>query len=70
LRHWPQGPFFSAPTLRHLLSQEDERVLVPLLRMMKQRSVPCPSWGLERLTAQLSHPNMAVRVWAKALLSK
>ncbi|MDR1977309.1 MAG: J domain-containing protein [Synergistaceae bacterium] len=69
LRYWPQGSFVSASVLRDLLSYESEVVLVPLLSAMKQRAVPCPEWGLERLNAHLSHPNVAVRIWAKALLS-
>jgi hypothetical protein len=39
LRHWPQGPFISAPVLWSLLSCKDEVVLLPLLGMMKQRSI-------------------------------
>jgi hypothetical protein len=68
LRYWPQGPFVSAPVLRDLLPHESEVVLVPLLSSMKQRSVPCPEWGRKHLNAHLSHPNVAVRIWAKALL--
>ena len=69
LRHWPKGSFISAPALHHLLSNENEAVLVPLLGAMKQRSVPVPLWARELLTPHLSHSNVAVRVWAKALLS-
>lgn len=68
LRHWPKGGFVSAATLRLLLSREDEIVLIPLLSTMKQRSVPCPPWGYEHLRRLSSHSNVAVRVWAKALL--
>ena len=68
LRRWPKGNFISEPTLRRLISHEDESVLVTILSAMKQRSVPCPKDGLKRMNALLSHPNMAVRVWAKALL--
>jgi hypothetical protein len=68
LRHWPQGLSLSSAVLRHLLWQEDEACLIPLLSAMKQRSIPCPAWGRERLVLYLSHPNMVVRVWAKALL--
>jgi hypothetical protein len=68
LRYWPQGPFVSASVLRDLLSHKSEVVLVPLLSAMKQRSIPCPEWGRQQLTAHLSHPNVAVRIWAKALL--
>jgi hypothetical protein len=68
LRYWPQGPFLSVSVLRDLLSRESEVVLVPLLSTMKQRSIPCPEWGREQLNAHLSHPNVAVRIWAKALL--
>jgi hypothetical protein len=69
LRYWPRGPFLTSATLRSLLSREDEAVLVPLLSAMKGRAVSCPPWGQERLNALSSHPNVAVRVWAKALLS-
>jgi hypothetical protein len=69
LRQWPQESFISPFTLRFLLAQEEPSVLVPLLSLMKQRSIPCPEWAHERLKAHLSHPNAAVRVWAKALLS-
>ena len=69
LRRWPQGAFVSAPTLCRLISHEDESVLVTILSAMKQRSIPCPEGGLGRLNAYLSHHNMVVRVWAKALLS-
>jgi len=68
LRRWPQGSFVSEPTLCRLISHEDEAVLVTILSAMKQRSEPCPKGGLERLNSYLSHPNVAVRVWAKALL--
>ena len=69
LRRWPKGAFISEPTLYRLMSHDDESVLVTLFSAMKQRSIPCPKSGLERLNAHLSHPNIAVRVWAKALLS-
>jgi curved DNA-binding protein CbpA len=70
LRHWPQGPFVaSMPVLQNLLSREDEKILVPLLSMMKRHSFSCPVWSLDRLSAlSTSHPSAAVRVWAKALL--
>ena len=68
LRHWPKGSFVSPATLRLLLSREDEVVLIPLLSAMKQRSVPCPPWGCEHLKRLSAHSNVAVRVWAKALL--
>jgi hypothetical protein len=70
LRSWPEGSFVSPTLLRSLLSCEDEAVLVPLLTVMKQRAVSCPPWGQTRLNALLSHPGVAVRVWAKALLSR
>jgi hypothetical protein len=69
LRYWPQGPFVSNPVLRALLAHESEVVLVPLLSAMKHRSVPCLEWERDRLNAHLSHPSVAVRIWAKALLS-
>ncbi|MDR2179766.1 MAG: DnaJ domain-containing protein [Synergistaceae bacterium] len=69
LRYWPQETFVSSSVLLDLLSRKSEVVLVPLLSIMKQRSVPCPEGGREYLTAHLSHPNVAVRIWAKALLS-
>ena len=68
LRRWPLGTFVSEPTLLHLISHENESVLLSIFSAMKQRSVSCPEGGLERLNACLSHPNMAVRIWAKALL--
>ena len=68
LRYWPKETFVSASALRVLLSRDAAAVLVPLLSMMKQRGVPCPFWGYERLRALLSHSDTAVRVWAKALL--
>jgi hypothetical protein len=70
LRYWPKGGFVTPATLRTLLSHEDEAVLVPLLSAMKQRALACPPWGQDRLNALLSHPNVAVRVWAKALLAR
>jgi hypothetical protein len=70
LRLWPKEPFISPFTLRFLLAREEAAVLAPLLSLMKQRSIPCPEWVRERLKAHLSHPNAAVRVWAKALLSR
>jgi len=69
LRRWPQGAFISEATLCRLMSREDESVLLTLLNAMKQRSIPCPKSCLEGLNAHLSHPNTAVRVWAKTLLS-
>jgi hypothetical protein len=69
LRHWPKGPLISSvPVLQNLLSRDDESVLIPLLSMMKQHSFLCPAWGLDRLKDLASHPSLAVRVWAKALL--
>jgi len=68
LRRWPRGSFVSEPTLRRLISHKDESVLVTILSAMKQRSVPCPEGCLERLNSYMSHPNTAVRVWARALL--
>ena len=68
LRRWPRGDFVSEPALRRLISHEDESVLVTVLSVMKQRSAPCPEGCLERLSAHLSHPAMAVRVLARALL--
>jgi len=68
IRQWPKGVFISEPTLRRLVSKDDESVLVTILSFMKQRSVPYPKDGLTRLNALLSHPNMSVRVWAKALV--
>ena len=68
LRRWPRGAFVSEPTLCRLISREDESVLVTTFGAMKQRSVPCPKSGLKLLTSYLSHPNVAVRIWAKALL--
>ena len=68
LRRWPRGEFISEPTICRLLSHKDESVLVTVLSAMKQRSIPCPKDGLERMNSHLSHPNTAVRVWAKALL--
>ncbi len=70
LRHWPKDSFLSAATLRVLMSREEEAVLIPLLSTMKQRAVSCPPWGYERLKNLLAHSNVAVRVWAKALLPK
>ena len=69
LRRWPQGSFVSEPTLCRLISHDDESVLVTILSIIKQRSVPCPEGCLERLNSYLSHPNTAVRVWARAILS-
>jgi hypothetical protein len=70
LRLWPKEFFISPFTLRFLLAREEATVLAPLLSLMKQRSVPCPEWMRLRLKAHLSHSNAAVRVWAKALLSR
>ncbi|MDR1378847.1 MAG: DnaJ domain-containing protein [Synergistaceae bacterium] len=69
LRQWPQESFVSPSTLRFLLVREEPVILVSLLNLMKQRSIPCPEWARERLKTHLAHPNAAVRVWAKALLS-
>jgi curved DNA-binding protein CbpA len=70
LRQWPQGAFVSEPALCRLISHENESVLVAIFSAMKQRSVPCPESGLERLHSHMSHPNMAVRAWAKSLLPR
>jgi hypothetical protein len=67
-RRWPRGKFISESNLRRLISHEDESVLVTILSAMKQRSIPCPKSSVERMNAHLSHPNIAIRVWAKALL--
>jgi hypothetical protein len=70
LRAWPKGKFLSAPVLEELLSREDEKILVPLLIAMKQRSLQNPpavySAGVAaRLEALSEHPDAAVRVWAR-----
>jgi len=70
LRRWPQGAFVSEATLCRLISHEDESVLIAVLSAMKQRSIPCPLGELKQLDAYLSHPNIGVRVWAKALLAE
>jgi len=70
LRKWPQGAFVSETTLCRLISHEDESVLLAVLSAMKQRSIPCPQGALEQLHAHLSHSNIGVRVWAKALLTE
>lgn len=67
LRHWPPKAPIPAPVLRVLLAQDDEAVLVPVLGMMKQRAIPCPTGSAERLKALFEHPNVAVRVWSKAI---
>ena len=70
LRRWPHGLPMPEHVLRQLLSREEEAVLVPLFCAMKQRSIPCPTWSRNLLNASLSHPSVAVRVWAKNLLSQ
>jgi len=68
LRRWPNGAFVSETTLRRLISHKDASVLIAVLSAMKQRSISCPQGALKQLNAHLSHPDMGVRVWAKALL--
>ena len=70
LRQWPAGSQPSASAIRRLLHQEDEVFLVLLLGTMKQREIPLPAGCAERLKCLASHANVAIRVWAKALLSR
>ena len=69
LRYWPQGRPPSESTLRHLLDQDDERVLAPLLSAMKQRFPSAALRFRERIGALAEHPSPAVRVWSRALLA-
>lgn len=70
LRYWPEGGRPSDESLRHLLNQDDERVLVPLLCAMKQRFPSTVFRFRERLNALLEHPAPAVRVWCRVLTQK
>ena len=67
LRYWPKGSSPSESTLRHLLDQDDERVLAPLLSAMKQRFPAAALRFRDRLDALSEHPDPAVRVWSRAL---
>ena len=69
LRYWPEGRPPSDPTLRNLLDREDERVLVSLLCVMKQRFPMAALRFRDRLDALSEHPSPAVRVWSRALLA-
>ncbi|MDR2528241.1 MAG: DnaJ domain-containing protein [Synergistaceae bacterium] len=70
LRQWPRGPFVSVPVLRRLLARDDGTFLINVLSTMKQRFAVCPAALRDVLTARLSHPNMAVRVWSKTLIAQ
>ncbi|MDR2528307.1 MAG: DnaJ domain-containing protein [Synergistaceae bacterium] len=69
LKQWPLEPFVSIPTLRRLIARDDDVLLITLFSTMKQWFTACPAALRDLLSARLSHPNMAVRVWAKTLLS-
>lgn len=70
LRYWPEGGRPSDESLRHLLNQDDERVLVPLLCAMKQRFPSAVFRFRERLNALLEHSAPAVRIWCRVLTQK
>ncbi len=69
LRYWPGVPPSDKVLLR-LLTQDDERVLIPLLCAMKQRFPTAARQFHEQLEALLEHPSSAVRVWSRALLTR
>jgi len=69
LLQWSRlAPLPKDQTIKHLLGREEERVLVPLLRLMKGRS---SSRDVVDLLVKLSqHTSPAVRAWARALVSE
>lgn len=70
LRHWPRGRPIPDATLRRLLDEEDPRVLVPVLSLMKQDFPQAAARHRGRLTELQEHPASPVRVWSRALLPK
>ncbi|MDO4786045.1 MAG: J domain-containing protein [Fretibacterium sp.] len=70
LRYWPEGVAPSNGALLHLIHQDDDRVLVPLLCAMKQRFPAAALRFRARLTVLLEHPAPTVRVWSRALLPR
>lgn len=70
LLQWPRSaPLPHDRALQHLLVREEDRVLVPLLRLLKGR--PQSREVVELLRKKVSqHTSPAVRAWARALVSE
>lgn len=65
LRRWPNGKIINSGVIRHLLSSDDEKILVPLLSTAKIKFPGALLPHKRRLAALETHPSAAVRAWAK-----
>lgn len=67
LPRWPRKEPPDDLTLIRLLKKEEEVVLVPLLRLLKDRKVPSWACARVRLLAE-KHASASVRVWARSIV--
>lgn len=68
LRRWPQGKIMDTNIIRHLLSSDDARILVPTLGAMNTHFPKSASQHKKRLEELSNHPTAAVRAWSRKLL--
>ena len=68
LRRWPSGKIMNVSVLRKLLENEDARVLVPVLSLMRSAFPQSAAFCRKRLAELEGHPAAAVRAWAKKLV--
>ena len=67
LRRIPSGKVPNASVIRHLLSSDDEKLLVPLLSTMKLKFPQAAAAHKQRLYDLEVHSSPAVRAWARQL---
>jgi curved DNA-binding protein CbpA len=67
LARWSEKSLPDDLTLIRLLKREEEDVLVPLLRILKDRSVPVWAYGRVKMLAE-NPVSSAVRVWAQSIV--
>ncbi len=67
LSRWTQKELPDDLTLIRLLKREEDEVLIPLLRILKDRKLPVWASGRVRMLAEI-HTSPAVRVWARSIV--
>ena len=68
VRRWPSGKSMNASVLRKLLENDDARILVPVLSLIKSAFPQSAAFCRKRLAELEEHPAAAVRAWAKKLV--
>jgi len=67
LSRWSEKSLPDDLTLIRLLKREEDEVLAPLLRILKDRKVPVWAYGRVKMLAE-NHVSSAVRVWAQSIV--